>query len=1816
VTVTHGTEPTSEESGVFNNNVAAVPDANSNLTVDFGFYTQQVGTTVWLDNGTGGGDDDNGIQDGTEAGVPGVTVRLFSSDGAVEIPVGADGILGTADDGPGGVLTDATGAYAFGGLPQGSYVVAVTAPAGYTSSTDPVNGATPLAADLDDNGTGTGGGIISSNPFTLTPGSAANGSVPVNSTGSTSNPRVDFGLVQAYDLTIVKTITSSGPYTPGSTVTFSLVASNLGPGVALDGLTVSDRLPAGLSYSGTPASGGPQWSCAAPVGQEVTCTWFGPTAGLGNDTLAASSSLPPITITATVDSPRPTGALVNQAVVEPSPNQSAPETIPVGTTPDRYEDGNPATGSNNDDSKAVSLDPTLSLGDLVWIDSNRNGQFEQSEQPISGVTVNLLNGVGGPAVDAFGNLVPSTTTDVNGRYEFTNLEAGDYQVRFTLPSGYVWTVNNTGDDGLDSDPIPAAPNSATATTATFTLTSTPVADADTNANRRPVTNPTIDAGVRPIVSLGDLVWIDDDGDGQFDQTEPGIAGVTVALLDGAGNPATNALGAPVAPVTTDANGRYDFSNLLPGDYQVRFTLPSGYVWTANNTGGDGLDSDPVPAAPNSATATTATFTLTSTPVVDADTNANRRAVTNPTIDAGVVQVVSLGDLVWVDEDRDGQFDQTEPGIAGVIVTLLDAAGNPVTDALGNPVLPTGTDANGRYSFTNLFPGDYQVRFSLPSGHVWTTSNTGNDGLDSDAAFTTNTDAVASSGVFTLSPTPVADPDTNANRRAVTNPTIDAGVVPILSLGDLVWVDEDRDGQFDQTEQPLGGVTVTLLDGAGNPATFANGATVAPTLTDVNGRYDFSNLLPGDYQVRFTLPSGYVWTTSNTGDDGLDSDVSPATPNAPTATTATFTLSPTLVTDPDTNPNRRPVTNPTIDAGVVRIVSLGDLVWVDEDRDGQFDQTEPGISGVTVTLLDGAGNPATDSLGAPVAPVTTDANGRYSFTNLVTGDYQVRFTLPSGYVWTTGNTGDDGLDSDVSPATPNAPTATTATFTLGSTPVTDSDTNANRRAVTNPTIDAGVVPILSLGDLVWVDEDRDGQFDQAEAPRPGVTVTLLDGAGNPAVDADGNPVAPVTTDADGRYQFSNLLPGNYRVEFTLPVGYVWTTSNVGDDGLDSDAAAATPTAPTATTAVFALTSTPVADSDTNANRRVVTNPTLDAGVVPRLSLGDVVWVDVDRDGQLDPTESGIPGATVTLLDSAGNPVTDVFGNPVAATTTDANGRYSFVDLAPGDYRVVFTLPSGYAWTTPNTGADGTDSDAVAATPTAPTAVATVTLSPTPVADTDPSPNRRPVTNPTIDAGVVPILSLGDVVWVDEDRDGQLDPTEVGQPGVTVRLLDAAGNPALDASGNPVAAVTTDANGRYQFDNILPGDYRIEYVLPSGFVWTTPNTGADGTDSDATFTLNTDATARTNVFTLSPTPVADTDPSPNRRLVTNPTLDAGIAPVASLGDVVWIDADRDGQFDPTEAPLPGVTVTLRDGAGNPATFANGNPVLPTTTDANGRYSFANLLPGDYQVVFTLPAGYAWTEANTGGDALDSDAVAATPTAATATAAVTLTTTPVADADPNPNRRLVTNPTIDAGVVTLLAVGDNVWRDRDHDGVQDPDEPPVSGITVTLLNPDLTPAVDASGNVVSAVVTDGNGRYVFDNLLPGDYVIRFGNLPPDFEFTIPGSGGPSDSNAAATGLTPVFTLSPTAPDVRPVTGADGVTRASFINPTIDAGIWNPLVDSAVPPTTAPSTTLPRTGGSPPGVGLPRTGSDVAELVVLATLILGAGALIVAITRRRRTL
>src|SRR5699024_172403 len=92
---------------------------------------------------------------------------------------------------------------------------------------------------------------------------------------------------------------------------------------------------------------------------------------------------------------------------------------------------------------------------------------------------------------------------------------------------------------------------------------TPASGEDSGAPNK-ADDHSIDAGYMPQpVSIGDYVWIDSNGDGVQQGSEPIVAGATVKLLDGAGN--------VVATTTTDSSGYYSFTGLQPNtSYTVQF----------------------------------------------------------------------------------------------------------------------------------------------------------------------------------------------------------------------------------------------------------------------------------------------------------------------------------------------------------------------------------------------------------------------------------------------------------------------------------------------------------------------------------------------------------------------------------------------------------------------------------------------------------------------------------------------------------------------------------------------------------------------------------------------------------------------------------------------------------------------------------------------------------------------------------------------------------------------------------------------------------------------------------------------------------------------------------------------------------------------------------------------------------------------------------------------------------------------------------------------------------------------------------------------
>ena len=241
-------EPQNDSDADPTNPAGEASNDQSNRTVDFGFYRAELGDIVFIDV------NNNGVYDAGDTLLAGATVQLYSSNGT-EINVGPDGILGTADDAAGGVVTGAGGTYLFSGLPAGDYIVKVTPPSGYTSTVDvDADTASPNNnVDNNDNGVGVAGGQVSSNIVSLIPGVAGTSTTVVNATGTTSNPSIDFGFVlsNGFLKSIVgtsETSTSGSSVTIGEIITYQV--NVLVPPGTYSNTTVTDTMVLGLAFVG------------------------------------------------------------------------------------------------------------------------------------------------------------------------------------------------------------------------------------------------------------------------------------------------------------------------------------------------------------------------------------------------------------------------------------------------------------------------------------------------------------------------------------------------------------------------------------------------------------------------------------------------------------------------------------------------------------------------------------------------------------------------------------------------------------------------------------------------------------------------------------------------------------------------------------------------------------------------------------------------------------------------------------------------------------------------------------------------------------------------------------------------------------------------------------------------------------------------------------------------------------------------------------------------------------------------------------------------------------------------------------------------------------------------------------------------------------------------------------------------------------------------------------------------------------------------------------------------------------------------------
>ncbi|REH92625.1 YSIRK signal domain/LPXTG anchor domain surface protein, partial [Staphylococcus felis] len=103
-----------------------------------------------------------------------------------------------------------------------------------------------------------------------------------------------------------------------------------------------------------------------------------------------------------------------------------------------------------------------------------------------------------------------------------------------------------------------------------------------------------------------------------------------------------------------------------------------------------------------------------------------------------------------------------------------------------------------------------------------------------------------------------------------------------------------------------------------------------------------------------------------------------------------------------------------------------------------------------------------------------------------------------------------------------------------------------------------------------------------------------------------------------------------------------------------------------------------------------------------------------------------------------------------------------------------------------------------------------------------------------------------------------------------------------------------------------------------------------------------------------------------------------------------------------------------------------------------------------------------------------------------------------DHNNNYVVYSSDSTASGNNPLYSLGDYVWEDSNRDGKQDTNEKPINGVIVILK--------DGNGKEIDRTTTNNEGKYQFDNLSNGKYVVEF--IPPNgYEPTVANANGISD-------------------------------------------------------------------------------------------------------------
>ncbi|HCF1542625.1 TPA: BapA prefix-like domain-containing protein, partial [Pseudomonas aeruginosa] len=1017
------------------------------------------------------------------------------------------------------------------------------------------------------------------------------------------------------------------------------------------------------------------------------------------------------------------------------------------------------------------------------------------------------------------------------------------------------------------------------------------------------------------------------------------AGVTIVITDGNGN--------PIGQTSADANGNWSFT---PGSQ-----LPDGTV--VNVVARDAVGNS------SPATSITVDGVAPSAPVVEPSNGSELSGTAEP--GSSVTLTDGNGNPIGqttADANGNWSFTPSTPLPDGTVVNVVarDAAGNSsppasvTVDAVA-PATPTVDPSNGTTLSGTAEPG---ATVTLTDGNGNPIGQVTADG-SGNWTFTPST-PLPNGTVVNATAT---DPSGNASSPA--SVTVDA-VAPATPV-----VNPSNGTTLSGTAEP--GATVTLTDGNGNP--------IGQVTADGSGNWSFTPTTP--------LPNGTVVNATATDASGNTSagssvtvdSVAPATPviNPSNGTTLSGTAEPgssVTLTDGNGNPIGQVTADGSGNWSFTPSTPLADGTVVNAtatdpagNTSGQGSTTVDGVAPTTPTVnlsngssLSGTAEPGstvilTDGNGNPIAEVTADGSGNWTYTpstpiangtvvNVVAQDaagnsspgasVTVDSQAPAAPVVNPSNgttlsgTAEPGATVTLTDGNGNPIGQVTAdgsgnwSFTPG-TPLangtvvnaTASDPTGNTSAPASTTVDsvAPAAPVVNPSNGAEI----------SGTAEPGATVTLTDGSGNP--------IGQVTADGSGNWSFTPSTPladGTVvNATATDPAG---NTGGQGSTTVDA-IAPATPTVnlsngsslsgtaePGSTVILTDGNGNPIAEvtADGSGNWTYTPSTPIANGTVVNVVAQDAAGnssppatVTVDSSAPPAPVINPSNGVVISGTAEAGATVTltDAGGNPIGQVTADGSGNWSFTPgtpLANGTVIVATaTDPTG------NTGPQAaTTVDAVAP--------------PAPVID----PSNGTTISGTAEAGAKVILTDGNgnpIGETTDDGSGNWSFTP-GTPLANGTVVNAV---AQDPAGNtgPQGSTTVDAVApNTPVVNPSNGNLLNGTAEPGSTVTLTDGNGNPIGQTTADGSGNWSFTPGSQLPNGTVVNVTASDAAGNTSLPATTTVDSSLPSIPQVdpsnGSVISGTADA------------GNTIIITDG--------NGNPIGQVTADGSGNWSFTPGIP----------------------------------------------------------------------------------------------------------------------------------------------------------------------------------------------------------------------------------------------------------------------------------